>query len=67
MNRAPISLCMISRDDAHLEQCLKTFRDYVEEICVVITGKDDITEEICKKYRRKKITPAKTQIRKNKT
>ncbi len=50
MNRAPISLCMISRDDAHLEQCLKVFRDYVEEICVVITGKDDITEEICKKY-----------------
>ncbi len=48
--KAPVSVCIISRDDPHLEQCIKSFQDYVEEICVAITSDTDkATEEVCQR------------------
>lgn len=51
MYRAPVSLCMIVKNEIlQLENCLKSIRDYVEEIVIVDTGSTDGTQEIAKKY-----------------
>lgn len=51
MKRAPVSLCMIVRnEEAHLERCLRSIRPFVEEICVVDTGSTDRTPEIARRY-----------------
>lgn len=56
-NKAPVSVCMISRNDPHLDKCLTSIENYVAEICVVITSDaDKETEEICKKHNVKWIT-----------
>lgn len=47
----PVSLCIIVKNEPLLEGCLKSFREYVEEIVVVDTGSTDgTTQEIAKKY-----------------
>jgi len=44
-----ISLCMIVRDEeAHIGDCLKSVRPYVDEIVVVDTGSTDRTPEIAR-------------------
>jgi glycosyltransferase involved in cell wall biosynthesis len=49
--KAKVSVCLIVRDEPLLEQCLQSFRDYVDEIVIVDTGsKDNTTIEISKKY-----------------
>lgn len=49
--RAPISVCIIARNEAgRIENCLKSLRDHVEEIVVVDTGSTDNTPEIAKQY-----------------
>lgn len=48
--KAKVSVCLIVRDEPLLEQCLQSFRDYVDEIVVVDTGSKDNTPEIAKKY-----------------
>lgn len=49
--RAPISVCIIVKNEPFLEQCIKSFRDYVEELVIVDTGSTDgTTIEIGKKY-----------------
>jgi glycosyltransferase involved in cell wall biosynthesis len=48
--RANISVCVIVRDNPFIEECLKSIRDYVEEIVVVDTGSTDNTVECAKKY-----------------
>jgi glycosyltransferase involved in cell wall biosynthesis len=51
MTRAPISMCLIARDEeSNIETCLQSFRDFVEEIIVVDTGSIDKTVELAKKY-----------------
>lgn len=46
-----ISLAMIVRDDeATLEECLKSVRDHVDEICICDTGSTDRSPEIAKRY-----------------
>lgn len=46
-----ISLCMIVRnEEKNLERCLKSVKDYVDEIIVVDTGSTDQTPQIAKKY-----------------
>lgn len=48
--KAPVSLCMISRDDPHLEQCLLSLKEHVQEICVVLTSdKDTQGLEVCQR------------------
>lgn len=49
--KAPVTICLIVKNEPLLENCLKSIRDYVEEIVVVDTGStDNITHEIAKKY-----------------
>ena len=49
--RAPVSVCLIVRNEfPHLEDCLKSIRPFVREICIVDTGSTDATPEIAKKY-----------------
>ena len=51
MQKAPISVCMMVRDEeVQIEACIKSFIDYVEELVIVDTGSSDKTPEICKKY-----------------
>lgn len=48
--KAPISFCIITRDEKHLEKCIRSFQDYVEEINVLITNRrDKLSIDICKK------------------
>lgn len=48
--KAPVSLCIIVKNEPLLENCLKSIKDYVEEIVIVDTGSTDNTPEIAKKY-----------------
>lgn len=49
--RAPISVCMIVRDEeAQLEACLQSVRPYVQEIVIVDTGSVDSTPKIALQY-----------------
>ena len=48
--KAPVSLCIIVKNEPIFENCLKSIRDYVQEIVVVDTGSTDNTPEIAKKY-----------------
>ncbi len=48
---ASISLCMIVRnEEKHIEECLQSAIEYVDEIIVVDTGSEDGTKDICSKY-----------------
>lgn len=48
--KAPVSLCVIVKNEPLLEKCLQSVRDHVEEIVIVDTGSTDNTPEIAKKY-----------------
>lgn len=48
--RAPISLCIIVKNEPLLEQCLLSIKDYVSEIVIVDTGSTDNTPAIAQKY-----------------
>ena len=48
--RAPISVCLIVKNEPLLEQCIRSIREYVEEIVIVDTGSSDDTIDIAKKY-----------------
>lgn len=48
--RAPISACLIVRNEPKIQQCLESIRPYVEEICVVDTGSSDDTPIIARKF-----------------
>jgi len=46
-----ITCCMIVKnEEAFLDQCLKSVKDYVDEIVILDTGSTDGTVEIAKKY-----------------
>lgn len=46
-----ISLCMIVKnEEVHLESCLSSVRDIVDEIVVVDTGSTDATKEIARRF-----------------
>jgi len=54
MSRAPISLCMIVKnEEKFLEKCLKSIQNVVEDIIIVDTGSTDRTIEIAEKYNAK--------------
>src|ERR1700690_1551815 len=47
--QAPISVCMMVKNEPLIEQCLKSIRPYVNEICIVDTGStDENCIKICK-------------------
>lgn len=49
--KTPISVCIIVRNDPiGLENCILSFKDYVDDIVIVDTGSTDNTPEIAKKY-----------------
>lgn len=49
--KAPISMCLIVKNEPLLEQCILSFRDYVEELVIIDTGSTDTTTiEVAKKY-----------------
>src|ERR1019366_1053900 len=51
MSKAPVSLCMIVKNDPAIEECLKSVRDWIEEIVIVDTGSNDgKTQDIARKY-----------------
>ena len=48
---APVSVCLIVRDEEHqLPTCLSTIRPFVEEIVVVDTGSKDATLDVAKRF-----------------
>lgn len=52
-----LSLCMIVKDEEkYIDSCLKSVKDYVDEMIIVDTGSKDRTVEICKSYGAKVIT-----------
>lgn len=49
--KAPISLCMIVRNEPALEACLKSVRDYVDDLVIIDTGSTDgTTQEVARRY-----------------
>ena len=48
--KAKVSVCIIVKNEPLLEGCLKSIRDFVEEIVVVDTGSTDNTPDVAKKY-----------------
>ena len=49
-----ISCCMIVKnEETFLDQCLKSVKDYVDEIIIVDTGSTDTTVDIAKRYTEK--------------
>ena len=50
IERAPVSLCLIVKNEPLLEQCLLSIRPYIKEIVVVDTGSTDNTYKTAKKY-----------------
>lgn len=51
MTRADVSICLIVKNDPAIEECLKSIRDWVQEIVIVDTGSNDgITQNIARKY-----------------
>lgn len=51
MSRAPISLCMIVRNEEQtLRACLESVRPYVDEICILDTGSTDSTPSIAREF-----------------
>lgn len=48
---APVSVCMIVRDEEHqLPTCLESLRPFVEEIVILDTGSSDATVAVAKRY-----------------
>lgn len=48
---APVSVCMIVKNEQHqIENCLKSIRPHVAELCIVDTGSRDDTPNICRRY-----------------
>ncbi|MBI2653785.1 glycosyltransferase [Candidatus Woesearchaeota archaeon] len=52
MDRIPsLSLCIVTKNEEnHLEQCLNSVKNIVDEIIIVDTGSTDRTKEIAKKF-----------------
>ncbi|HYF75279.1 MAG TPA: glycosyltransferase family 2 protein, partial [Candidatus Nitrosocosmicus sp.] len=51
MNSHTVSLCMIVKnEEKFLENCLKSVKDFVDEMIVVDTGSADRTVEIAKSH-----------------
>lgn len=49
VDKAPVSVCLIVKnEELQIENCINSFKDYVEEICVIDTGSTDRTPEIVK-------------------
>lgn len=46
---APISVCIIVKNEPLLEECVKSIRDYVKEIIIVDTGSTDGTAKVAKR------------------
>lgn len=51
MKKAPVSLCIMVKNEPLLEKCILSIRDHVKEIVIIDTGSTDgVTVEIGKKY-----------------
>lgn len=49
-----LSACIISRQHPHLDSCLNSIKDHVDQICVVINDNNDsLSIQICEKYQAK--------------
>ena len=56
MSKPSISLCIITKnEEKHIEQCLNSVKDLVDEIIIVDTGSTDKTIEITKNFSKAKI------------
>ena len=54
MPKQTISLCMIAKnEEKHLEECLNSVKELVDEVIIVDTGSTDKTKQIGKKFNAK--------------
>lgn len=47
--KAPVSLCIIVKNEPLLEKCINSIREHVQEIVIVDTGSTDGTQNVAKK------------------
>lgn len=48
--KAPVSMCIIVKNEPFLEKSILSYRDKIEELVIVDTGSTDGTQEVAKKY-----------------
>lgn len=49
LDKAPISVCIIVKNEPLLEDCVNSIKDYVNEIVIVDTGSTDNTPEVARR------------------
>ncbi len=63
MSRPTLAVALIVKNEAaHLEQCLETVHDWVDEVVILDSGSTDNTEAIAKLYTDRRVLYRRCQL-----